>query len=64
MRTKKEIADFFGVSKERISEQYEKNAQGLEAMHKKALATGKKVNGYTAEQLEQMTLKYWALAVK
>lgn len=56
--TTQEIAKFFGVSEERIKQQYATNAKGLAKMRDKALAKGKKVNGYTAAELTQMTAEY------
>jgi hypothetical protein len=61
--TPEEAAKMFGVSIERIKEQYLANAQGLEKMHQKAVLTGKKVNGYTAEQLEKLTADYYQRAI-
>lgn len=61
--TPEQAAKMFGVSIERIKEQYLANAQGLEKMYNKAIATGKKVNGYTAEQLEAITAEYYQKAI-
>jgi len=61
--TPEQAAKMFGVSVERIKEQYAYNAEGLEQMHKKAVSTGKKVNGYTADQLEKMTAEYYKKAI-
>lgn len=41
-----------------IRRQYAKNAAGLRRMHAKAVASGKKVNGYTADQLADMSADY------
>lgn len=46
----------------RLAQQYAKNADGLEKMAEKARATGKKVGGYTLEQLIGMAADYRALA--
>lgn len=61
--TAQQAAKMFGVSIERIKEQYLANAQGLEKMYNKAIATGKKVNGYTTEQLEAMAAEYYQKAL-
>jgi hypothetical protein len=61
--TPEQSAKMFGVSIERIKEQYLANAQGLEKMYLKAVSTGKKVNGYTAEQLDKMTAEYYKKAI-
>lgn len=61
--TPEQVAKMFGVSVERIKEQYLANAQGLEKMYNKAITTGKKVNGYTAEQLKSMTAQYYQKAI-
>lgn len=63
LQTPSQIAQFFGVSVERLKEQYLENAKGLEQMHKKAVSTGKKVSGYTAEQLEKMTTDFYKRAI-
>lgn len=60
--TPSEICKFFGCTMDQLNSQYVKNAEGLEAMYKKAAKTKKKVNGYTAEQLDSMTAKYYQLA--
>ena len=60
--TPQEAANLFGCSLETIKEQYLGNAQVLEVMYKKAVKTGKKVNGYTASQLKEMTDDYYQRA--
>lgn len=60
--TPAEKCKLLGCSMEQLSNQYAGNAEALEGMYKKAIKTGKKVNGYTAEQLDQMTAKYYQLA--
>lgn len=57
-----QIANFFGVSTDNLKRQYAENAKVLETMHAKAVKTGKKVNGYTAAQLQTMTEQYKAKA--
>lgn len=58
--TVKEAAELFGVSEERIKQQYAENAKGLQNMLHKAVSTGKKVNGYTAEQLAELHSEFLA----
>jgi hypothetical protein len=57
-----DAAKFFGVSVERIKAQYLENAKGLEEMYVKAVTTGKKVNGYTADQLYELKKEYYKRA--
>jgi hypothetical protein len=47
------IAARFGVSEDRIRQQFRDNAADLAAMAAKARSKGRKVNGYTAEQLDE-----------
>ena len=61
--TPEEAAQLFGVSIERIKEKYLDNAKTFEKMYNKAIATGKKVNNYTAEQLEQLTAEFYQKAI-
>jgi hypothetical protein len=58
--TIEDLAKLYNVSVERIKEQYAANAKGLQAMYEKALEKGKKVGGYTADQLKQMAADYLA----
>ncbi len=53
------IANQFGVSVEQLKKQYFNNALQLEKMYKKAIATGKKVNGFTADQLKAYCTEYY-----
>jgi hypothetical protein len=46
-----------------IRRQYAKNAIGLQKLHAKAVQSGKKVNGYTAEQLRVLVADYEHLSV-
>lgn len=48
---------FANVTAEQMRAQYAKNAAGLAQMKAKAELTGKKVNGYTAEQLKDLHRK-------
>ena len=41
-----------------LRSQYAKNADGLAGMLERAIATGRKVNGYTADQLRDMVARY------
>jgi hypothetical protein len=45
------VAKRFGTTIERVRAQYLANAAQMRAMAEKAERTGRKVNGYTAEQL-------------
>lgn len=56
--TPTQAANLFNVPLDRIKEQYKANAEILAGMHKKAIATGKKVNGYTADQLSKMVVDF------
>ncbi len=60
--TIEQTAAIYGVSIEAIKAQYLANAQGMERMYNKAIETGKKVNGYTAEQLKVKVEEFKALA--
>ena len=60
--TKQQIAARYGCSVERINEQYRANAAQMARMAEKATATGKKVNGYTAEQLHFQSERFFYLA--
>lgn len=60
--TSQQVCNFFKITPEQLKKQYEANAEGLAQMLAKARRTGKKVNGYTAIQLENMTAKYYMLA--
>ena len=52
MKSPAEIAAMFGCTTEQARQQLLANAEGLEKLHAKAVASGgRKVNGYTAEQL-------------
>lgn len=58
LHTESQIAMFFGVTVERIREQYSENAKALKQMHNKSIRTGKKVNGYTELHLSEMVAEY------
>ncbi len=60
--TPEQTAKMFGVSVSQIKKQYAVNLAGLKRMLDKAKLTGKKVNGYTEEQLVKMVEKYSKLA--
>ena len=55
-------AAMYGVSVEKIKAQYLANAQGMESMYNKAVSTGKKVGGLTADQLKVKIEQFKALA--
>lgn len=46
-----QVARIFGCSTEQVIAQYKENAADLHRMAQKATASGKKVNGATAEEL-------------
>ena len=50
--TIEQTAAMHGVTVEAIKAQYAANAQGMERMYNKAVSTGKKVGGFTADQLK------------
>jgi hypothetical protein len=50
-------ASLFGCTQEQATAQMRKNLVGLEKMADKALATGRKVNGYTHDDLVSMIAK-------
>lgn len=60
--TIEQTAKMYGVSVEAIKAQYLANAQGMERMYNKAIDTGKKVGGFTAEQLKAKVGEFKALA--
>ena len=57
-----QTAVMYGITVERLKAQYLANAKGLERMYEKALKTGKKVGGYTADQLKNKVAEYYKLA--
>lgn len=52
--TLEQFAKMFGATVEQCNALKAKNRIELEAMYAKASATGKRVNGYTSEQLRQL----------
>lgn len=60
--TAEQIAAMFGVSAAQVKAQFAANAAQLSASAKKARSTGRKVRGYDADQLEQMSAKMAAKA--
>lgn len=50
-------AAIFGCSPQQAESQMRKNLNGLDAMASNARATGKKVNGYSADELDSMAGK-------
>lgn len=52
--TIEQFAKLFGVTVEQCNALKAKNREQLTEMRVKALKTGRKVNGYTAEQLRQL----------
>jgi hypothetical protein len=61
---KQEIAAMFGVSTNRISEQYKDNAAGMRKLAEKARKSGKKVNGLTADEWEEKAKWFEEIASK
>lgn len=55
---KSEICKLFGCSLEQLNSQYADNAKVLKGMQAKAVKSGKKVNGYTADQLKEAANTY------
>lgn len=49
-------------TQEQLKAQYKANADGLKKMLDKAKLTGKKVNGYTQDQLQEHYEKYLELS--
>lgn len=59
---KEQICRLFGCTMQQLNEQYSANAAVLWQMHDKSIKIGKKVNGYTADQLAEMADKHDKLA--
>lgn len=53
-----QIASIFDVSETNVIKQYQANLDILKGMLKKAIVTGKKVNDFTKDQLQQYVNKY------
>lgn len=62
-RTATEVAAILGASEERVRLTYRKDAEQLAKMAAKATRSGRKVNGYTAEQLNETAFRAALLAV-
>ncbi len=62
--TPQQKCNLLGCTMDQLNSQYAANAQQLEKMYEKAVATGKKVNGYTAAQLDKMTGDYYKMATE
>lgn len=60
--TKLEFAKMMNVTLEQVDAQYAANAEGFREMYNKAKQTGKKVGGYTANQLHKQWKYYTFLA--
>lgn len=60
--TQQQMAKFFGCTVDQLRAQYAANAAATAKMLAKAVQTGKKVNGYTAVQLEILLAKENKLA--
>lgn len=50
-RSVEEIAEIFGCTPAQVGAQFAKNHEQLREMYEESCATGRKVRGYTAEQL-------------
>lgn len=50
-------SSIFGCTPAQAEAQMRKNLEGLQSMEKKARSTGRKVNGYTADDLAGMIAK-------
>lgn len=59
-----EVAKLLHCTEDQARAQYLKNAQAFDEMAAKARATGKKVNGYTLEYLEQRAVFYRQMGTK
>lgn len=57
-KTPHEVAKQFGCSVKQARRQIEKSRAGILGMLQKARKTGRKVNGYTESQLEQIAIGY------
>lgn len=53
----KKIAKMFGCTEEQAKAQYARNAAQLAEMEAKANSIGRKVNGFTAQQLANLRMK-------
>lgn len=60
--TIEQTAAFYGITVERLKEQYKANAEGMQRMYNKAVSTGKKVGGFTADQLKAKVEEFKKLA--
>ena len=52
------MAKILGCSVDQINTQLDKNARTLRAMHAQAVKTGKRVNGFTANDLDALAESY------
>ena len=55
-------AVFQQATQDQLEAQYARNAQGLRAMESRAIATGRKVGGYTATQLAERAARFETLS--
>lgn len=60
--TLEQTAAMYGITVERLKEQYKANAEGMQRMYNKAVKTSKKVGGFTAEQLKAKIEEFKNLA--
>lgn len=60
--TKSQTCKLFNCTKDQLNDQYKANAASFEKLYQKSLSSGKKVNGYTSEQLYDTMILYRKLA--
>ena len=56
--TPEQIAQMFNVPVQNVKDHLKENGKQLRSMEAKAKSTGKKVNGYTANQLNTLAKNY------
>jgi len=61
-KEKARIAASFNTTVDRLNQQYLDNADGMHRLATKAEAAGKKVNGFTASELNRMVANFKAIA--
>lgn len=59
--TRHQQAILYNCTPEQIKKQYRANLEGLQRMLKRAEDTGKRVNGYTEDELSRLVEKYTRL---
>jgi len=61
LMTRHQQAILYNCTPEQIKKQYRANLEGLQRMLKRAEDTGKRVNGYTEDELSRLVEKYTRL---